>query len=118
MQIAEERLLHVLRGTLLPEVRSQQPDLTMRQLAVLLVVYLTNEPQTVRGLSAYLNISKPAVTRALDRLEEFDLARRKVDVRDRRSITVERTATGDVMVKRLRAAMADAEFRWTMVPVS
>ncbi|WP_408735130.1 MarR family transcriptional regulator [Belnapia moabensis] len=97
-------------------MRSDQPDLSMRQLAVVLVVYQTEEPQTVRGLAASLNIQKPAVTRALDCLEEIDLARRKVDPRDRRSIIVERTGTGDAMLKRLQDAMAEAEIHCIDVP--
>ena len=56
-------------------VAADQPDLTMRQLAVLLTVYITAPPHTVRGLAANLNISKPAVTRALDRLSDLGLAR-------------------------------------------
>ena len=40
------------------------------------------------GLAAELNVSKLAITRALDRLGEFDFARRKVDPLDRRSILV------------------------------
>ena len=118
MRIPDERLLHILRDTVLSEVRLDQPDLSMRQLAVALVVYKTDELQTVRGLAKQLNISKPAVTRALDRLEEIDLAHRKVEASDRRSVVVERTTTGDAMMERLRAAMAEADFRWAKVPVN
>ena len=39
----------------------------------------------MRGLAAKLAVSKPAITRALDRLSEFDLVRRKTDPLDRRS---------------------------------
>ena len=42
-----------------------------------LTCYLDDEAQTVRGLAAKLNVAKPAITRALDRLSEFDLVRRK-----------------------------------------
>jgi len=65
-------------------------------MAVLLTVYLTPPPHTVRGLAAELNISKPAITRALDRLGEFGLVRRKPDESDRRSIEVQRTVKGSV----------------------
>lgn len=118
MRILEERLLHILQDMALSEIRLDQPDLNMRQLAILLVVYQTPEMQTVRGLAAHLSVNKPAVTRALDRLEEFDLAHRKVDPRDRRSVVVERTATGDAMVQRLKDALAEAAFRWAKVPAS
>jgi DNA-binding MarR family transcriptional regulator len=101
-------LLQTLRETCLSEIRSDQPDLTLRQLAVALVVYQTDELQTVRGLAKQLNISRPVVTRALDRLEELNLAYREVDPKDRRSVLVQRTAGGAVMVERLGATMAKA----------
>ena len=101
-----DRLLHSLLGTLVSEFCPLQPDLTLRQLAMFLVVYLTNERQTVRGLAAYLNINKSSVCRALDRFEEIDFVHREIDLRDTRSITVGRTARGSAMVDRLRAAMA------------
>ncbi|SDE42426.1 MarR family transcriptional regulator [Belnapia rosea] len=103
-----DRQLQILCKTFLSEIRSDQPDLNLRQLAVLLVVYQTDELQTVRGLAKHLNISKPAVTRALDRLGEFGLVRREIDPKDRRSVLVQRTAGGAVMVRRLEAAMAQA----------
>lgn len=77
-------------------LRREAPDLTSRQMAVLLTVYLTPQPHTVRGLAATLNVSKPAITRALDRLSGYDLIRRKTDDTDRRSVLVQRTVTGSV----------------------
>ena len=111
-----DRLPHILRKTFLSEVRSDQPDLTLRQLAVLLVVYQTDEPQTVRGLAAHLNISKPAITRALDRLEELELAMRTTDRRDRRSVLVQRIAGGTALVQRLGAGMAAAAGEFMPAP--
>jgi DNA-binding MarR family transcriptional regulator len=70
-------------------IRSDQPDLILRQLAVLLEVYQTDEPQTVRGLAAVLNITKPVINRTFDHLGELDLACRQVDLRDRRSVLVD-----------------------------
>lgn len=77
-------------------VRRDAPDLSARQMAVLLTVYMTEQPHTVRGLAEILNVSKPAITRAIDRLGEFGLARRKTDPRDRRSVVVQRTVKGSV----------------------
>ncbi len=89
------QLLHVLRDTMIAGVRSDSPDLSARQFAVLLSVYLEDEEQqTVRGLAATLNVSKPAITRALDRLGELRFIQREVDRRDRRSIIVARTPAG------------------------
>jgi DNA-binding MarR family transcriptional regulator len=103
-----DRLLHMLRETVLTEVRADQPDLNLRQLAMLLTVYFNDQPQTVRGLAAYLRISKPAVTRGLDRLSEFDLVRREEEPGDRRSVIAVRTVAGAAMVERLKAAMETA----------
>ena len=66
----------------------------------MLTVYLTPPPNTVRELAVELNILKPAITRALDRLSEFGLFRRKPDETDRRSIEVQRTAKGSVYLSK------------------
>ena len=79
-------------------VRGDRPDLTARQMAVLLTVYIENPPHTVRSLARHLEISKPAVTRALDRLCKIDLLRRKIDDTDRRSVLIQRTVKGSVFL--------------------
>lgn len=90
-------------------VRRDAPDLSARQMAALLTVYMTEPPHTVRGLAAILDISKPAVTRALDRLGEFGLARRKTDPRDGRSVVVQRTVKGSVYLAELAEIIARAQ---------
>ena len=75
------------------------PDLTARQFALCLHVYQAAPPHTVRGLAATLNMSKPAVTRAIDRLEGLQFLRRKRDEADRRSILVQRTVKGSVFLR-------------------
>ncbi len=107
--LAQDRLLHVLHRTTVQLVAGDDDDLTQRQMAVLLTVYLIDGPHTVRGLAAELNVSKPAITRALDRLGELDLARRKVDPMDRRSVLVQRTLKGAAFLRRLRGLMVAAE---------
>jgi len=98
----------MLRTAIVELVRRDGPDLTARQLGVFLTCYLETESQTVRGLAARLNVSKPAITRGLDRLSEFDLVRRKTDSRDRRSVLVQRTATGMAFQRELRTVLLDA----------
>jgi DNA-binding MarR family transcriptional regulator len=88
--------LDIWRRAMVDNVRRDAPDLSARQMAVLLTVYMTPPPHTVRGLAEILNVSKPAITRALDRLGEYRLARRKSDSRDRRSVLVQRTVRGSV----------------------
>jgi DNA-binding MarR family transcriptional regulator len=89
-----DQLIGVLRDTIVGLVRRDGVDLSSRQLGVFLTCYLREGGHTVRGLAADLNVSKPAITRALDRLGELDLARRKVDPLDRRSVLVQRTPKG------------------------
>jgi DNA-binding MarR family transcriptional regulator len=102
------RLPQILRDTVVSLVRREGPDLTARQLAVLLICYLEDGPHTVRGLAARLDVAKPAITRALDRLEQFDLAHRRQDPRDRRSIVVARTSEGQSFLESLRGMLEDA----------
>ena len=98
----------VLRKTIVALVRRDGPDLTARQLGVFLTCYLEDESQTVRGLAADLNVSKPAITRALDRLTEFDLVRRKTDPLDRRSVLVQRTVAGNGFMRDLKKMLVEA----------
>jgi DNA-binding transcriptional ArsR family regulator len=80
--------------TLVDYVRSGEPDLTNRQMALLLLVYLNPGPHTVRGLARALNVSKPVVTRALNRLGALGYLRRQRDDSDKRNIFVARTSEG------------------------
>lgn len=82
------------REALVGYVRSGKPDLTNRQMALLLSVYLTPGPHTVRGLARMLAVSKPVVTRALNTLGTLGYLRRERDEADRRNIFVARTDTG------------------------
>lgn len=101
--------LDIWRRAMVDNVRRDAPDLSARQMAALLTVYMTEPPHTVRGLAAGLGVSKPAITRALDRLGEFGLARRKTDPRDRRSVVVQRTVKGSVYLAELADIIANAQ---------
>jgi DNA-binding MarR family transcriptional regulator len=103
-----QHLPDILRDTIVNLVRREGPDLTARQLGVLLICYLEDGPHTVRGLAARLSVAKPAITRALDRLEEFQFAQRSQDPRDRRSIVVKRTVEGDAFMEQIRALLEEA----------
>lgn len=82
------------RGALLRYVRSGQPDLTNRQMALLLVTGQEEGPHTVRGLAARLHVSKPVVTRALNSLSALQLVRRRRDEQDRRNVFIDLTPEG------------------------
>jgi len=94
MALTQRQALNLWRCTLTAYVRSSENDMTARQQAVLMTVCLTPGPHTVRGLSAELNIAKPAVTRALDVLTRHGFIRRVPDKTDLRSVHIERTVQG------------------------
>ena len=85
----------------LEHVRVIGPDLTMRQLAILLHIYLAPPPHTVRGLAATLGVTKPVITRALDTMGHMGLVRRVRDERDRRNVIIKRTVDGALFVERI-----------------
>jgi len=75
-------------STLIRYVRSGQPDLTNRQMALMLLVYETP------GLANILGVSKPVITRALNTLGSLGYLRRVRDETDRRNVFVAKTSTG------------------------
>ena len=81
-------------NSLIDYVQSARPDLTNRQMALLMVVYLLPGPHTVRGLAARLQVAKPVVTRALNTLGSLGYVRRQKDAIDRRNIFIEQTPPG------------------------
>jgi len=86
-------------------VRGRTPDLSLRQMAVLLTVYLEPPPHTVRGLAHKLGVTKPVVTRALDSMGRLGLLTRRRDEADRRNVLVQRTVDGALTVERLGDAI-------------
>jgi DNA-binding MarR family transcriptional regulator len=113
-----DQMVGILRETVVALVRRDGPDLSARQLGVFLTCYLHDGGHTVRGLASDLNVSKPAITRALDRLGELDFARRKVDPLDRRSILVQRTLKGAAFLRDLRSIMGEATTAAKKAPLS
>ncbi len=93
--------LTLLRTLSLEQVRDEMPDLTTRQAAILLTIYLEPPPHTVRGLPAKLNVTKPVITRALDTMGALELVSRHRDEKDRRNVLVKRTVAGALYVERL-----------------
>lgn len=82
-------------------VRGDAPDLSARQLTILLTVYLEPPPHTVRALAAKLGVSKPVITRALDAMGQKDLVNRRRDAQDRRNVLVQRTVKGSLYLEGL-----------------
>ena len=78
----------------LDAVRDDAPDLSARQMVILMTVYLTAAPHTVRSLAAHLNVTKAVITRALDSLGQMGFVARARDPQDKRSVLVQRTGRG------------------------
>lgn len=82
-------------------VHQKSQDLNLRQLAILLTIYLEPPPHTVRALAKRLNVTKPVITRALDSMGHLKLVERRPDDRDRRSIVIRRTVEGALYLETL-----------------
>jgi DNA-binding MarR family transcriptional regulator len=93
--------LRLWHDVVLDIVRDGEQDLTARQMAVLLTVYLEPPPHTVRGLAGKLGVTKPVITRALDTMGRLGLLSRRRDAADRRNVLVHRTLAGALAVERL-----------------
>lgn len=98
IELAGHRGLRLWLETLTDTVRSRGPDLTSRQMALLLMIYLKDAPHTVRGLARHLNVSKPVITRAVDSLSRLELLKRTRDENDRRNVFIQRTVKGAVFL--------------------
>jgi DNA-binding MarR family transcriptional regulator len=86
--------LALWKDVLSGSVKAEGPDLSARQAAILMRVYLDPGPHTVRGLAGALGLGKPAVSRALDALTALDFVRRRKDEQDLRNVLVQRTHQG------------------------
>lgn len=111
MELVQEQVeaLDLWRRVTVTTVRSDAPDLTARQLAVLMTVRLQPAPHTVRGLAATLNVGKPAITRALDTLSRLGFVQRRRDPKDGRNVFVEPTEKGDAFLDQLGSTILGGE---------
>ena len=85
----------------LAQVRDVEADLSVRQMTILLTIYLEPPPHTVRGLAAKLGVSKPVITRALDAMGKLSLVTRKRDDKDLRNVLMQRTVQGSLFLERM-----------------
>ncbi|MDB2437795.1 MarR family transcriptional regulator [Hellea sp.] len=84
----------------LETVIANGPDLSTRQLAILMSVYLESSSHTVKSLSSKLNVTKAVISRALDTLSKHGFVARAPDPSDKRSIIVTRTSGGILYLQR------------------
>lgn len=101
VEMRPSQALRLLNELALAQVRDNSPDLSQRQLAVLLTVYLEAPPHTVRGLAAKLGVTKPVITRALESMGEMGLVSRRRDEADRRNVVIQRTVEGALYLERI-----------------
>lgn len=99
--------LRLWQQVTLAQVRAHTHDLTMRQTAILLTIYLDPPPHTVRGLAAKLDVTKPVITRALDTMGAMKLVSRHRDENDKRNVLVKRTVEGALFVEKLGDVIID-----------
>lgn len=107
--MARTDILLPWRDVMVDTVRLEQPDLSMRQWALLLTVYLTPGPHTVRRLSEDLEVPKPAISRALDTLGSHGLVRRARDLGDKRVVLVQKTEEGSLFLDQFAHIVAERE---------
>jgi len=101
LSIRSGQALLLWHRSMMAQVLGNDPDLTTRQMAILLTIYLEPPPHTVRGLAARLNVTKPVITRALDTMGILGLVSRRRDDRDRRNVLIQRTVKGAEYLERL-----------------
>ncbi len=100
VELSASQALHLWRAVALETVRAGELDLSMRQLAILMTIYLDPPPHTIRGLAARLGVTKPVITRALDTMGQRRLVSRHRDENDRRNVLVRRTVDGALYLER------------------
>ena len=101
IEIRPAQALRLWHDVTMSLVTDGDQDLTSRQMAILLTVYLEPPPHTVRGLAARLGVTKPVITRALDTLGAMKLLSRRRDEADRRNVVVTRTVAGALYLERI-----------------
>ncbi len=99
--------LTLWHDVMLDQVHHASADLSARQMAILLTIYLDTPPHTVRGLAAKLKVTKPVITRALDTMGKLGLVTRKRDESDRRNVIIQRTVQGALAVEKLGDVIAE-----------
>jgi DNA-binding MarR family transcriptional regulator len=99
--------LQLWHDVALSQVKDDEPDLSVRQICILLTIYLEAPPHTVRDLASKLNVSKPVITRALDSMGKLGLVTRRRDDADKRNVLIQRTVKGALYLERLSDLIAE-----------
>lgn len=83
-------------------------DLSTRQMAILLTVHLEPGPHGIKALSESLGISKAAMSRAVDMLEDAKLLRRSEDRNDKRNTLLIPTPKGSTFLQEFASLISNA----------
>jgi DNA-binding MarR family transcriptional regulator len=101
VSLTTSQALRLWHDVALSLVKDDEADLSVRQISILLTIYLEAPPHTVRDLARKLNVSKPVITRALDSMGKMELVTRRRDDKDRRNVLIQRTVRGALYLERL-----------------
>ncbi|MCL6705966.1 MarR family transcriptional regulator [Pseudomonas sp. R2.Fl] len=107
VELTASEALGLWHRVCLLQVRQDQRDLTLRQMSILLHIYLVPPPHTVRGLAATLGVTKAVITRALDTMGAMGLVDRVRDDVDRRNVVIKRTVAGALYLEKLGDLIID-----------
>ncbi len=107
VELSPSQALGLWHRVALHQVEDNVPDLTLRQMAILLHIYLVPPPHTVRGLAATLCVTKPVITRALDSMGAMGLVDRERDDKDRRNVVIKRTVSGALYLEKFGDLIID-----------
>jgi DNA-binding MarR family transcriptional regulator len=99
--LATAQALKLWHDVNLAQVHDDEADLSLRQVTILLTIYMEAPPHTIRDLAKKLHVSKPVITRALDSMGKLELVARRRDETDRRNVLVQRTVKGALYLDRL-----------------
>ena len=101
IELRATQALHLLRDFAVALVTEDTANLSSRQIAILMVIYLEPPPHTVRGLASRLSVTKPVITRALDSMGRLEFVSRRRDEADLRNVIIQRTVKGALYVEML-----------------
>ena len=107
VELSPSQALGLWHAVALGQVQHDRRDLTLRQMAILLEIYLVPPPHTVRGLAATLGVTKAVITRALDTMGTMGLVDRQRDEIDRRNVVIKRTVAGALYLEKLGDLVID-----------
>lgn len=101
IELTASQALGLWHDVAMSQIRQDSRDLTLRQMGILLHIYMRPPPHTVRGLAATFGVTKPVITRALDTMGAMGLVDRVRDELDRRNVLIKRTVGGALYLEKL-----------------